>query len=1456
MKKVKAGKSKIHGNGLIADEPIRRGDVIELVHTIREIEPGVRKTTPTLLGRNYNHSEEPNSMNVIDGDNRYLVALKEIEIGGEITTDYRNNPDLEQPDSFTSNDNYVSFDYDDTLTTPEGFKLAKQMVKDGNNLYVITARDKMSPQMIERAEAAGIPKENIILAGSDEQKVKIVKDNNISKHIDNKESVIKALGKTGELFDPGKYPDLKADFIEMDLSDEDLNQLKKGGFIIDQYPDGGIVEYNGYKYKQDQSGNWTFANSGAPVTDKLMIQKITYEGKPVGSSAVQVAPKPKPISTVTKQQQLETIKNSPVIADQRKANQLQDEIRNENIYFPKGEPAEDDANYIEGLVNSALDYPMSKAALSAEFATNEGQVDNYRHANAGRYTAEAIKDMTGNIPYLSDAAAIVGANALGLGHEIGAWFANNYDTRPWTSRLKESGEDMYNNFVGTTVGVSDMTPVEKTDKLLNLSYSNQLPDGYVKEPGAPKNVPNNMYFKHGPNDPGKYKPRYPDGGQTKPRKVRKEVKPFTTSNLKEYTKRKQAYDDSLTLYNAGLKEYDLLKKTKGVAAYDPLYDKEAYDAYKRLGYPKGYNVNVKRSDNTNTRSVMYEKPVQPVNKKSKPVPKKSKPNTKKTNFDKELPPLEMHGDYNEFLKRQAAYDDSLALYNSYNEFTNALKNPKYSNKNSFNKLSNLQGKNQGWGPQALPGKPYQNINPVKELTYYQGSQPWRVYKYKKPKQPVNYKMVDEPTVKPIIPTEQPQPPVQDNYPPPPAGGFPPGPPPPPSFNGVEPFIQGDPIPEYATPDRDAQWVAQKERYIDWDGNSIGFNGVRFRKPGHGGDLIKKGRRHYLHYPSIETRNSADIIPEEEEFAEGGMVKYPDGGQPRPVQGMAKPLAPLAIRQEQVKPLKNSPKVADQKKYKAVQDEVKAKESIQKASKQLDELQKNALPQHEQPLVAQDWIWTLPMMGGSAMKSAGTAVVDGVGALGTKAMPYITGALETSLPFMKSIPGATVGNAIASGFATDAIVNRLPEGVTQLNNGQYIDATGNILTGLLDVAGAGMMSPLYQGAKSTASELARFFEEVPKELPGSPNTFRTVYPQVITSPTTGFKQYGNTTLLNFERPAPPAGYMRYNNSTWKDSDLLPLDQQPFALPIEELMTRAPWRYLSKDQEIMNSFKSGARAQERPVEIPKEFNTQEDIMARALGKPLPERVSRASLEPKIYYDIDGNVIDDPLKSGFDGNFLTRPLTPFTKNELTTLPNKNLKYRKIGNKAGLQDLINKGGAQAPAPMRMKSGLTADTPFFGMGKKPSEDYKGIFAVELKPDNSKYNWSSRVAGTDNYGVAPFDKVTGRSIKNVPLEDLNVYRKKFLSNNYKKLDPNNLEEGLKYAQAQVLAEQAYKWGIRGVTADQIFNDGDYRKQLQNAISNKLENNKKEGGSLNYMVKELTPEEIEEYRRGGYIVEDY
>ena len=219
---------------------------------------------------------------------------------------------------------------------------------------------------------------------------------------------------------------------------------------------------------------------------------------------------------------------------------------------------------------------------------------------------------------------------------------------------------------------------------------------------------------------------------------------------------------------------------------------------------------------------------------------------------------------------------------------------------------------------------------------------------------------------------------------------------------------------------------------------------------------------------------------------------------------------------------------------------------------------------------------------------------------------------------------------------------------------------------------------------------------------------------------------------------------------------------------------------------------------------------------------------------------------MKAGMDGNFITRPLTPFSKNELASKPGRNMNYRKIGNEQGLRDLINKGGAQAPSPLKMNSGQTIDTPFFGTGQNPTESYKGLFAVEVDPLNPKYNWSSTVGGTSNYGKAPFDVNTGKLVKNIPLEDLNVYRKKWFSNNYKKLDKNNLEEALKNAQTQRLTEGAFKWGVRGLAADYMLNDSKGTDAVGKFLTHQ------DGGE----VMDLTEAQIKKYRDGGYIVEEY
>jgi hypothetical protein len=155
-----------------------------------------------------------------------------------------------------------------------------------------------------------------------------------------------------------------------------------------------------------------------------------------------------------------------------------------------------------------------------------------------------------------------------------------------------------------------------------------------------------------------------------------------------------------------------------------------------------------------------------------------------------------------------------------------------------------------------------------------------------------------------------------------------------------------------------------------------------------------------------------------------------------------------------------------------------------------------------------------------------------------------------------------------------------------------------------------------------------FKGVPKELPGSPNSSlelgkasRTVYPQPITN-SMGLREYGSTIHAGPEwGPIAPKRMILYNNSTYADPSLLDESMQPFLLPREELMRRYPRDYMSKDELIGYNFKSGLKPTEYPTEIPANFTTQEDIMARILGKPLPSRA-----KPKVYYDLEGNAISE--------------------------------------------------------------------------------------------------------------------------------------------------------------------------------------------------------------------------------------
>ena len=102
MKKVRVGKSKVHGKGVIADENIRKGEHIQYIrgpivfkapHNARESNiianwVGVEKNRWIVPEKPFiflNHSCEPNAAVV---GKRLLVALKNVKKDEEITMDY------------------------------------------------------------------------------------------------------------------------------------------------------------------------------------------------------------------------------------------------------------------------------------------------------------------------------------------------------------------------------------------------------------------------------------------------------------------------------------------------------------------------------------------------------------------------------------------------------------------------------------------------------------------------------------------------------------------------------------------------------------------------------------------------------------------------------------------------------------------------------------------------------------------------------------------------------------------------------------------------------------------------------------------------------------------------------------------------------------------------------------------------------------------------------------------------------------------------------------------------------------------------------------------------------------------------------------------------------------------------------------------------------------------------
>jgi hypothetical protein len=113
-------------------------------------------------------------------------------------------------------------------------------------------------------------------------------------------------------------------------------------------------------------------------------------------------------------------------------------------------------------------------------------------------TNKKIQNLTGNIPLVSGALGAFGTNLLGIGHELSML---NFDD-PYN--LRESGEDIINNFVGSVAGsIPFVSDKKKREVIQYLSDKGILPDGTTAARGRVYEVVNkNKKYAIGGSLPG------------------------------------------------------------------------------------------------------------------------------------------------------------------------------------------------------------------------------------------------------------------------------------------------------------------------------------------------------------------------------------------------------------------------------------------------------------------------------------------------------------------------------------------------------------------------------------------------------------------------------------------------------------------------------------------------------------------------------------------------------------------------------------------------------------------------------------------------------------------------------------------------------------------------------------------------------------------------------------------
>ena len=123
--------SNIEGQGMFAGKPFKKGDLIGLAHS--------NDQPASQLGRMHNHDENSSTMiSKKSGNNRFVFAAKDLQPGDELTTNYRMQPELEQPEQFQNGGSVMVPPRQGVRKNPDGTESTHLMATetlDGKNWF-------------------------------------------------------------------------------------------------------------------------------------------------------------------------------------------------------------------------------------------------------------------------------------------------------------------------------------------------------------------------------------------------------------------------------------------------------------------------------------------------------------------------------------------------------------------------------------------------------------------------------------------------------------------------------------------------------------------------------------------------------------------------------------------------------------------------------------------------------------------------------------------------------------------------------------------------------------------------------------------------------------------------------------------------------------------------------------------------------------------------------------------------------------------------------------------------------------------------------------------------------------------------------------------------------------------------------------------------------------------------